>query len=292
MPENIVFYVVFISQIILISYHYPSMMKNRMQTVLEKYPASEYPKLYPVSMAQNNKGRKLFSFINQSILFIGVIAVFVIGYWDFNSEGEINQMMPFGYFVLQMVPFALMEFSGFAYFKLMRKADKRTTKKADMTPRRLVSFISPKILLLAAISNLLCLLFFFYLDHFEFRIDGDLLPIFLALFFSNGVYAIIIYINIKGKKFNPHQSAEDRYKQIEVVVKSLIYTSIGASLFLIMIKVVDEFQLHYLEAAIMSLYLQFIVMIGLGSILNKLKIENINFDVYRNESTKLVKQGE
>jgi hypothetical protein len=59
--------------------------------------------------------------------------------------------------------------------------------------------------------------------------------------------------------------------------------SIGLSIFAMIAAGIDEFDLDYLEPSIMSIYLQFTVLIGLGATLRTLRIENINFDVYKDD---------
>jgi hypothetical protein len=44
---------------------------------------------------------------------------------------------------------------------------------------------------------------------------------------------------------------------------------------------INKFDLKYLAPSIMSVYLQFIVFAGIGYLLQRLKIENIDFEVYK-----------
>lgn len=50
-------------------------------------------------------------------------------------------------------------------------------------------------------------------------------------------------------------------------------------------KGINEFNWDYLEASLMSVYLQFIIFIGIGTLLRKLRLENINFDVYKEDAS-------
>ena len=51
MPEHIVwFYLVFSSQILLLSFYVPRRVVGRLRYVVETYPPETHPKLYPVSM--------------------------------------------------------------------------------------------------------------------------------------------------------------------------------------------------------------------------------------------------
>jgi len=283
MTDNTLFYFVFLSQIILISYYFPRKIMNRMKVIMKTYPSSDYPKLYPVSPEQNRMWLKVFKVMNQFILFAGFIFILVIGRWDFSSEGEIDQIIPFGFCVFQLLPFMLMELSGFAYFKLMRRLNKRTKRQADLNPRNLFSFISPAIVGFAVLTNVLCVLFYLYLEQFQFGFGDSAFVILVTLILSNSLFAVIIFKNLQGKKLDPHQSSEDRSTAISITVKSLVFMSIGGSVFLILIGGVEKFSFDYLEASMMSLYWQFVMLMNLGSLRQKFKLESINFNVYKED---------
>lgn len=281
MLDNILFYIVFLSQIILVSYYYPSKILNRMRQVLEKYPPESYPKLYPKPDEYYEKWKFRYRIINLIIMLLGFIILIAIGYKDFYYEGNTSESIPVFYFMVQSFPLILMEISGFAYFKLMRKADVRTTRKADLQPRRLFDFVSPVAVGFAILTNIACLFFFFYINEFQFYFGSDAFVILLTLLASNAIYIGIIYFNLYGKKQDPYQDSKDRTRQVEVTVKSLVFMSIAAGIFLTLTKVIDSYGLESLEPIAMSIYLQFILVIGLGALLRKLRIENINFEVYR-----------
>ena len=76
MPEHILLYVVFLSQVILISFYLPRKMLSRMRYVVETYPPSKYPKLYPVSIDTVETGMRTFRIMNFIILLVGFVLVF------------------------------------------------------------------------------------------------------------------------------------------------------------------------------------------------------------------------
>lgn len=281
MPENILFYIIFLSQIFLISYFYPRKILRRMKYVLATYPADTYPRLYPKPVVYYENGQRNFRLINYVIFALGILTISLSVILDSAFSGKISEAVPTAYFFIQMIPFMILEFSEFAYFKTMRKADRRTTRHAELLPRRLVDFIPAKFVGLAVLMFLACIGFFYNLEQFRFHPDNDTFVILVTLGLSNFLFAGIIYWNLYGKKLNPHQSNKDRFQQIEVTVKSLIFMSITASIFLIVMKAVDTMQLDLLKPALMSIYFQFIIVIGLGSLLRKLRIENLDFDVYK-----------
>ena len=281
MPDNILFYFVFISQIFFISFYYPREILNRSNFVINKYPPNEYPRLYIKSLDIYKRKQRSFKIVNQLIMVIGILLLFAFGIWDYLSEGYIDQIFILIYFMVQVLPLMILEYSGFAYFKLMRKADLRTTRRAELNPRRLFNFISPAILGFAVFLIIACIFIFYLIHQFQFHPSNDTFVISITLILSNLLYAGIIYWNIYGKKINPYQATKDRINQIEVTVKSLVFMSIAASLFLIINGIVENYDLEYLESALMSIYLQLIIFIGLGTILRNLRVENIDFEVYK-----------
>ena len=283
MPHNILFYFVFLSQIILVSSYFPRKLLGRMKSVLETYPPSKYPKLYPKPIEVYETGQRNYRIMNQIILVAGFILMIAVGLWDYSSDGTVSDLFPFFYFMVQVIPLMLMEISGFAYFKLMRKVDLRTRRMAELQPRRLFDFISPTIFGVAIFMNIACILFYLYIDQFQFHWGSDAFVISITLIAMNTLFAGIIYWNLSGKKLDPYQSSKDRIRQIEASVRSLVFVSIGASIFIIITAVINQFNLDYLEPSIMSLYLQLIALASVGTTLRALRIEDIDFDVYKED---------
>ena len=281
MLDNILFYIVFISQVFFISFYYPRKILNRIDFVFKNYPQSEYPRLYVKSIDSFKRKQQSFKMANQLIIVIGILLVFAIVIWDYLNEGYIDQIIPWIYFMLQALPLMLLEYSCFAYFKLMRKADSRNTRKAELNPRKLFSFVSPLAVGFALFLISACILIFYSMHQFQFHPSNDTFIISTTLIASNLLFGGIIYWNLYGKKINPYQATKDRLNQIEVTIKSLVFMSIAASLFLIITGIVENYNLDYLESTLMSIYLQLIIFIGLGSILKGFRVENIDFEVYK-----------
>lgn len=286
MSNNLMFYIVFLIQILLISFYFPRQIVRRITTIFTTYPPTEYPRLYTKPLKVYAARLKLYRILNHIILGLGIILTAALILRDAPTGEKIPQIIPFTYWVFQVIPLFLMELSGFAYFKLMRQADKRTRRQADLQPRRLFDFISPSLIGLAILLNMVCIVFYFYLDQFHFYWGSDTMVIALSILASNALYAGVIYRNLHGKKLDPYQAKKDRYRQIELSVKSLVFMSIMASIFLITIKMINQYNLDELEALIMSLYLQLTVLISLGSMLHFIKVSDIDFDVYKGKKNR------
>ncbi len=283
MPDNILFYLVFLSQIILISFYFPGKILERVRYVVEKYPPSEYPKLYPVSLDKIEKGQRTFRNMNLLILFAGLVLVvlgFLSGYSPTESEDGI--FLTF-YFMVQFSPMMVAEFSGFKYFKLMRKANSPTTRKAQLQPRRLFDFVSSTLFGLAVLLYFAFVFFVLYIYQFEFHPESKAFINIITLTVCNLFFAGIIAWNMYGKKLNPHQAHKDRMQQIKLTVKSLVLISIAATLFLAIAVIFDNLDSDKLMPLAMCLYFQLLAVISFQSMTPVLQIDNTDFDVYKAE---------
>ena len=201
--------------------------------------------------------------------------------WANLTGGEISQMIPWAYFMLQMIPLIMLEISEFKSFKSMRLSNTNTTKKATIQPRKLFDFVSPKLLGFAIVVLLFAFTIVFYRYGFSEKFYTNT-GIILA---TNLFFAGLIYWNIYGTKMDPYQTNKDRIKVLKVTVTSMTYVSIAVSVFLAVQMLINMFDLDFLEKSIMSVYCQLIVWASVGSRLKQLKIENIDFDVYKSTDT-------
>ena len=285
MPDNIIFYFIFLNQIILISYYYPKKMLSRMTSLIEAYPPSKYPKLYPQSIDVVRKGCRNYRIMNQVILVIGIILMFLYGLLssEYDATQKHAEGMPLFYGMLQFIPIILLEISGFKQFKLMREANSKTTRMAVLQPRRLFDFVSPVLFGFAILLFLAYVVFEFYLSDFQFT--KNLLIRIITLLVCNLLFAVIIVFNLTGKKIDPHQAPKDRQRQIKFTLNSLINTSIAATIFFIVNVSMKEFDLGYLEIVANSIYFQVIGVLGIGTMLTTLRIEDIDFDGYKENTS-------
>ncbi len=277
--ENL-FYAVFLGQIFLLSYYFPQKILSRMRYVLESYPPSIYPKLYPKPVEYYRIGQSVFKVINQFIFLLGFLILlamlFLVDHGNFADDGFISEAWPAAYGMIQFLPLAALELLEFSQFKLMRKANLATRRKAELRRRGLFGFVSPTIFGLAVVLYLTAVL----LDVFAHRSDG------LAMWLTGGILfmAAVGAWNLYGRKMNPHQAIDDRAKQIAANLNSLLYISMVMSAFFIMAVADEIFDLDFLDAILMSVYFQVIMILSIGHVLRNLKLEDIDFDVYKNRT--------
>lgn len=117
-----------------------------------------------------------------------------------------------------------------------------------------------------------------------FSLSSDALIVICALTLSNVTSIAVTIFNLSGTRLDPHQSTHDRNKQIAFTTKSLAHVSIYVSLFLIAHLTIKHFSIPYLEIMINSIYFQLVIFLGIGAMLKKIKVEELNFDVYKRDA--------
>ncbi|WP_019027391.1 hypothetical protein [Colwellia piezophila] len=283
MQDNILFYLVFLSQLILISYYLPSKVLARMRHVISRYPPSEYPKLYPQDVGCYKKSHRRFQLFNHFWLLIGVLIIAADAWWSHTYGGGVGKAFPVFFGMFQFMPMLWLELSEFGQFKLMRKSNTNTKRTAELSRRRLFDHVSPA--LVFSVVGLFFATIVLDLYWHDFTWGGDTLVRAVTLSLVNMLYMLIVRFNLHGKKLNPHQSYEDRSRQVETVSRTLAYLSIVISLFFIYTAAGDAYDLKAYEHVIFSAYFQLIALISIGNIIWGQPLESLNFDVYKADAS-------
>jgi hypothetical protein len=281
MSINILFYALFLSQIILISYYYPKQIFNRIEGVLKKFPPEDYPKLYPESTEKVIAAKARYKLLNQIIFFAGLalMGVYALMSTEYDSNQKFAESLPLMFGMVQFIPFMLLEISGCRQFKLMRKANISTSRSAGLAPRKLFDYVSPIAVISAIVLVLAYILFDLYVNDFIFT--HDIMIKILALSLVHALFIGLTIWHLTGKRLDPYQAVKDRSQQTEFSLQSMVSVSMFLSLFLIANSAVDFYQLGYLEIIINSIYFQVIAFLGIGGMLKTIRLDNINFDVYK-----------
>ena len=87
---------------------------------------------------------------------------------------------------------------------------------------------------------------------------------------------------------NPHQTSDDRAKLVKTNLHAYLYVSMAMSVFFMTRAADDLYNLDFLDATLVSLYLQAIVFMSVGHSLRSMRLEDINFDVYKHGSANLI----
>ena len=283
--SDTLFYVVFLGQIFLISHYFPARILRRMTHILETYPPTEYPKLYPRPLEYYRMGQIGFRIANRLIMALGFAVLlsimFLVDHGTFADDGFISEAWPAAYGIVQFVPLIALEFSELSQLRLMRKIDAATTRTAQLRPRRLFDYVSPVLVAAAAVLFVASIVFDLAVHGFTIEWGHDTVQRAAVLTGTNAFLGAVAIWLLHGRKPNPHQSSSDRARQIAAGLHSFFYVSIVMSVFFAVQAAEDLYDFAFLEATLISFYYQVVVMLSIGQMLRSAPLEDIDFEVYR-----------
>jgi hypothetical protein len=282
---ELIFYMAFFSQILLISHHYPKRILSRMNYILEHCPADKYAKLYPKGYQKALEGKILYMRLNNVILMIGfvIFVSFVVAMQLSNIQLEDVSFLPFAYGMLQAIPFLILEVSAIKQFKLMRNLNAESKRHADLSPRNVFNYVSPARLFTAVIMFFVCIYIMLSINDFIF--SAQIATLTGSMLLCNGLFVGLGYVLLKGKKLDPHQSPEDRQKMTRAVFRSYTSVSVLVSVFFIINRCVEHYSIDSWEPLINSLYWQSVVLLSTGTMLKLTTLEEANYEVYKTTPT-------
>ncbi len=277
MSDNILFNIAFLGQVLLLSRYFPWKMLGRMKHVFATYPPSDYPRLYPRPFEYYQHAQHNYRVINRWIHIAGLILVAIL--FITPRSGEWDGAIATWFFMVQFIPLLRLDISSFKYFRLMREANSRSTRKAELHRRRLPDFISPFFLGLAVLTYIAFVFFIIYVKQFDFPWFGGYVNI-AAMTVMNLVFAGMIAWSIYGKKLNPHQAHADRLRQIGLSVKILVFVSIAATVFIMLHVTLAAMELREYQPVVQTLYYQLLAVVCYQAY----RIDHTNFDVYKEDA--------
>ncbi len=285
------FFIIFLGQILLISFYYPKKFIERMQFVLEAYPPEEYPKFYPKTegYSAEHSLRNLISLtkaINAVVIIIGVFMLGLMVFSDYEpSLKGGDEIFVMFYFLLQAIPHTLMEISAYKHLKAMHKLYNENKRTATLAPRRLFDFVSPFAVGFAGVVYVAWLAFFIYgkTTMGPWNIEGT--AVVLLITGLNILYVFLARKSLHGKKVDPYQTETGLRKTIGVQINVFVYSSIGMSCFIALTQAADMYNLELYDPVFTSGYFQLIVIFGMGLVHRSLSINTVDFSVYKETIT-------
>lgn len=281
MTTNLLLYIAFLGQIIMISIIIPFWVKKRVDNMTSNYPPESYPKLYPVSIESINYAIKSFKLLNAMMVIIGLM---ILGFTIFTGADELlnwdTQSMLTVTFFLQLLPFLYLGLSGVKYQQIMRQVGQSTLRKAQLTPRTVLDFIPRQLLIITLITFIAYSLTVVYIQQNPFPGFVGYWNI-LFVFLLNAFYLLMIHRIISGKRMDPHQSQEDRMIYTRLVAKILIMGAILCNLFLTVSLLLSVLDLRHIGDIIQSLYFQLVALM----MSQTTTYQPNDYEVYRAEST-------
>lgn len=281
MTSTILFYTVFISQIIALSYYIPKKMFARMQYVFSTYPPAEYPRLYPRDTGYYDRYNQRFKLANILIFALGFVIIIASEALGYELKYGVGRLVVFVYAMLQFMPMIVLEISEYKRFKLMRRLKLETTRSANLKPRGFLDFISPVLLGAAVIMLFVACWFGFWINDFEVNWPHDAYEGTIILILTNLYFVLMVGWQVYGKKKDPYLAHVDRERQLNIVSTIAGGASISISLFYIATTLGDVYDLVAFEASISSLYFQLIGLFAFGIMLQAKNIDDMDFSVYK-----------
>lgn len=267
-----IFYFAFIGQMLLISAYLPARLVQRLRQLMHSYPPEEYPRLYPRSKQYYAKRTETFSTMTRIVLCLGLV---LLGWFVF---GAVDKKQVYGvtalYFVLQCLPFSWIDWSYVKEFKLMRSLE--TMRKASLVRRSWRDVISPALLSVAIAVYVAFIVFVIYVKQFGYEWFGGYGNI-AGITAANLLFAGIVYVQIYGRKQNPHEAYEDWAVRVRAIGRSMLLTSIAATVYITLSITLVMLDLRDYHPAAVSLYMQLLMIIGF-------KVHEVDYkqyDVYK-----------
>ncbi|MFC1556207.1 hypothetical protein ACFL67_03905 [candidate division KSB1 bacterium] len=279
MPENFLFFIVFSSQIFLLSIYKPRKLYKLITEVWSKHPPSEYPRFYPRPVDYYDKWLRWYRILN-ICSFLAVLTT-VAARLAYVQSGKWDGLMVGICFLIQIFTRYLLELSLSRDYKLMREKDTRTVRKTRLRPRRLFDFISPGLMGLVAVVYIASVATIIYVV----QIDDEWYESFGYIAMITAIYllfAFMSYRHVHGKRLDPYQADEDRIRQTGLIVRVFVYSSMVVTLFITLSIALEFTEIRHPGPAVFSLYLQVMALIPFKTTKH---IDELNFEVYREDTS-------
>lgn len=294
MGETILFCFVFLSQVLLISWFYARQVISRRRYLLQNFPPSTHPKLYPQPTEYYERRLRNFARFNLVIVVAGLLIIVGLvlgtigGEWDgtivtpWSASGEWDAAIVTPFFLVQLVASVYIDLSSLKHQKAMAKAPPPRVRTTELRRRRLVDFVSPAMLVVAALTNVAFIAFVLYYRRFEFTwftAAGNIAAV-AAIFL---LFAAFVGIALRAPRPDPYQAHQDRSNLIRLVVKQALAVCIGFPLLITANLILKLFDPDLLEPVIASLFCQGVAVAVLWPFYSY-RMDKVDFDVYRRDA--------
>lgn len=296
MGETILFCLVFLSQVLLISWFFPRRVISRGRYVLQHFPPSTHPKAYTHPPEDFERWLRNIERVNLVIVVAGLLIIVGLilgtlgGEWDgtivtpWSTSGEWDAAIVVPFFLVQFAAgVGYMSFSSRKFLKALAKAPPPRVRTTELRRRRLVDFVSPTMLVVAALTNVAFIAFVLYdYRRFElpwFQAAGVIASVAVMLI----VFSATVGIALRAPRSDPYQAHQDRSNLIRLVVKQALAFCIAYPVLMTVWLTIKLFDPDILEPVIASLYCQGIALATLWPAYSY-RVDKVDFDVYRQDA--------
>ena len=231
MLEVNAFLAMLIVQIVAMTVVYPARLIKYLRWSMTAYPQEQFPQLYPPGSAAAER-----RMVNTYVVLNTVVAVAGLALlggsftymrrpdWD---DDPVKALVT-AYFLLQMIPFAVLLVTAAEHFKKLRNSLQAEKRTATLERRGLFDFVSPFVVFLTLACYPLLIGLVIYVERDPSPVDAFVPIGGITLMYA--MYAFGVYATLYGKR-NPFQTHEDRMRAMEISVKGSVYACLGTVVF-------------------------------------------------------------
>jgi hypothetical protein len=262
---------VFVIQILVGSVLGPALFISRARAPVANFPAERFAQLFP-GIDRDRSGERFAARYRALNTGIAVLGLVLLG-WLFNLmrrpdwSQEWNQAKVVGVFTLYLLaqtsPSFFNGWKAARSMKALKSSLADGKRKAVLQRRGLFDFVSPLTVWIAVLSYFLFAAFVLYVRRHPYPgFDGLPLMVVITLFYV--LSAFLVYAILYGRNRNPVATRSTRLYTIGVGVKILIYTCIGATVFMSVIVTLGL--LHQQKWGLFAVGAFFVICMSLGAI--------------------------
>ena len=277
MIEQHLFSIVFLSQVVLASIYIPSRIARRMSFIFDTYPPSTHPLLYPKPFDDYVKMQRGYRLANWLIAGIG-FSVLVASLFVPRGR-ELMNGMAFLFFLVQILPLIWLEATVRKELKLMRSLNPRTTRTAELNPRKLFDVLTPTLFWATVLVYLAFWVFIAWFRQFDYPWFGGFINNLIITGLNVFLASVLLWF-MYGKKLNPHQSTEDRMRVTRRLATVMCLVSIAVTLYAVITIFLSAEDARAFQPIARSVYFQVIVLLSVLTY----RVDRLNFDVYREDA--------
>jgi hypothetical protein len=261
---NILFYIVFLAQVLLISAIVPYLVRRRLRRVLDAFPATTHPQMYPRPLSTYRTGLVLFAWFNRLLLLTGLVLL-VIVYRVHGTDSPIPESWPAFFGGVQFLPMLVMDLFCLNLFRRLREIRPVKQRSASLAPRHLANFLPRWVLALAVAMMVAAVFTDLYLHGFV--LDSSTLTRNLTVLVTNGMLALLGWRKLRGRSVAPHRNPEARNRSIGAQLTVLAVISTAFSIYMLLHAANAVLGLHNFDAILMSLYFQTAMVVSITTTL-------------------------
>jgi hypothetical protein len=257
---NILFYIVFLAQVLLISAIVPYLVGRRLRRILDAFPATTQSQMYPRPLSTYRTGLIVFAWFNRLLLLTGLVLLVILYRW-YGTDTAIPESWPAFFGGVQFLPMLVMDLFCLNLFRRLREIQPVKKRSASLAPRHLAQFL-PRWLLALAVAMMVAAVLTDLSLH-GFVLDARTLTRNLTVLATNGLLALLGWHKLRGRSVAPQRNPQARNRSIGAQLTVLAIISIAFSIYMLLHAANTVLGLHNFDAIVMSLYFQTAMVVSI-----------------------------